>query len=305
MESNEIDLFSKIKNKNFDESLKELYLIDQKKDDILIDLIYLPLIKMNYLNYIYELIVIKYHYQKIFEFIQELSRAKNRKKFNLIFISHLENVILKIPNEYNAINYCISLINNIYIIIFKENFYNNFFNKKKNKINKYSNLFNCLFNNPNLSFENKFKIYEELIKIIGEKNLKKGKFIENIHNLDLLYFFNFYKTKILNKILLNIQIGNNFEEQEMNEHYKEIMSEYLQIGYLYEFIYKLSMKNKSIFRYFNNYLGTFINKHPYLTKKYKYNYSDETFQIIKNYLFLNAKNKFFSQMQDNMDEKLF
>ena len=260
---------------------------------------------MNYLNYLYELVDTKFHYQKLIEFIQELSSAKNKEIFNLIFNTHLEYVLLKIPNESSSINYCINLINNIYIIIFKDNFYNNFLIIKKNKINRYSNLFNCLFNNPNLSFENKFKILEELVKIVGEDNCKKSKFIKNIHNYDLLYFYFFYKKKILNKIILNIQNGDNIEEQEMEAHYIEIMSEYFQIGYLFEFIYKLSKKNKSIFMHFNNYLDNFVNDHPYLTKKYKYNYSNETFQIIKYYIFLNAKNGFFSHLQGNMDEKLF
>ena len=122
----------------------------------------------------------------------------------------------------------------------------------------------------------------------------------------MLYFIQFYKNKILKEIPLNIQNENNNEEQAIEKKYKIILSEYFEIGYLYDFIYRLSINynNKSILKTFNNYLDNFINSHLYLTKKYKYNYSTETFQLIKNYIFLNAKNGYFFQLDYKMDEKL-
>ena len=106
MKKNNIDLFSKIKDKNFDDSLSELLIIQQNDDDIIYELIFLPLIKMNYLNYLYELIINKCQYNKMLEFIQKLTI--NYNKFTLILTTHLEYVIIRIPNELTKINYCIN-----------------------------------------------------------------------------------------------------------------------------------------------------------------------------------------------------
>ena len=204
MELNEFDLFPIFRNKKFEECLSELVLIYENNKDILFDLIYLPLIKMNYLNYLYELIRNENQFQKLFEFIHKLSKIKYQEQFNTIIINHLEYIILKIPNASNSINYCINLINNIFKSIYKKSFINKSFieNKKLIKIN--ANIINCLFNNPNLSFENKYKIYEEIIDIFNENIIKNNTFIERINNLDLLYFIQFYKNKILKEIHLNI-----------------------------------------------------------------------------------------------------
>ena len=314
MKKNNIDLFSKIKDKNFNDSLSELLTIHQNDDDIIYELIFLPLIKMNYLNYLYELIIDKCQFNKMIEFIQKLTI--NNNKFPLIFMTHLEYVIIRIPNELTKINYCISLISYLKYLIIKDKsdlcksfIINTTFNIYKNINYKYSNIFNCLFNNPNLSFEIKYKLYEELINSIGKEVVKDSSI--NIKNIELFYFINFYKNKVLNNIPLIIPNGNNNnnnnnEEEINNYYYQRIMLEYFQIGYLYEFIYKLSLKYKSktALKTFKNYLDSFINIHPYLAKKYKYNYSNETFQIIKDYIFLNAKNEYFSHIEGEMNEQL-
>ena len=299
MELKNKDLFLIIKDKKFEEALLELSLIRKETNEIFYKLIFLPLIKMNYLNYIYELIIFNTQYQQLFQFIQ-LIFEKNKKEYYPIFINHLEYTILKIPDEENAINYCISFIKNIY------NSINNFFNEKNIKINGNSYIFNSLFNNPNLSFESKLKIYEELIDIIGLDIIKDKKFTKKINNLGLLYFINFYKNKVLNKIPLSFQNENNLDDPEIHNQFKNIMSEFYQIGYLFEFIYKLSLKskNKRILKYFQKYLDTFIKNHPFLTKKYKYYYSNKTFQIIKEFIFLNAKNEYFSNIEEKIDENL-
>ena len=67
MELNEFDLFPIFRNKKFEECLSELVLIYENNKDILFDLIYLPLIKMNYLNYLYELIRNENQFQKLFK----------------------------------------------------------------------------------------------------------------------------------------------------------------------------------------------------------------------------------------------
>ena len=314
-----IDLFSKIKNKNFDDSLTELLKIEQEENEIIYDILFLPLIRMNYLNYLYDLNNYKYQYNKLhklFEFIQKLS--KNKNKFPLIFITHLEYVLLKISNEDNVIYYCINLISFLNDYINKSNdkldinnifFNNNVFNINKNKISNYSNIFNCLFNNPNLSFESILKVYEEIIHIVGEEILKDSLFIEKINNVELLYFIIFYKKKILKQIPLTIQnINNNNNEEEIyNPYFNRIMLEFFQIGYSYAFIIRLctKYKNNSLLQEFKNYLNSFINLNPYLTKKYKYSYSNETFQLINDYIFLNAKKGYFSQIGGVLNQKLF
>ena len=105
---------------------------------------------------------------------------------------------------------------------------------------------------------------------------------------------------------MHINNDNNNNASEDNNYYN-IMKEYFQIAYLYDFIYKITkkFKNQSVLKDFKKYLDVFINNHPYLTKKYKYNYSNETFELIKDYIFLNVKNGYYSEMDEKIDEKLF
>jgi len=312
MELNNINLFDNIKGKKFEDALSELDSIHEKINDGIFELIFLPLIKMNYLNFVYDLISNKSDCQKLFEFINKLSTINDKNQFYLVYITHLEYVLLKISNEENEIKYCINLIQNIRnykknddsLLIKLDNTVIPSIGTESLQLNIHPKIFNSLFNNSNLPFEAKYKIFEELtisFDSYDRNQLEKNKFILCLNNRDLFYFFNFYKNCVLNKkILLN---NNNNDENN----YYNIMKEYFQIAYLYNFIYKITKKynNQSALRDFKKYLDTFINNHPFLTKKYKYNYSNETFEIIKDYIFLNANNGYYSEMEGSIDEKLF
>ena len=309
MELNNINLFDNIKGKKFEEALLELDSIYEKINDGIFELIFLPLIKMNYLNFVYDLISKKSDFLKLFEFINKLSTSNDKNQFYLVFITHLEYILLKISNEPNAIQYCINLIQNMnkykkhneLLLVNLDNTVLPSIGTESLKLNVHPKIFNSLFNNPNLLFESKYKIFKELIIIFD--NYDRIQFFY-LNNRDLFYFFNFYKKCVLNKKILQINDHNNDEEEN---NYYNIMKEYFQIAYLYEFIYKITKKYKSqkALKDFEKYLDIFINNHPYLTKKYKYNYSNETFEIIKDYIFLNVKNGYYSEMVSDNDENLF
>jgi len=311
MELNNINLFDNIKGKKFDEALLELDSIYEKIKDGIFELIFLPLIKMNYLNFVYDLITKKSDCQKLFEFINKLSTTNDKNQFYLVFITHLEYILLKISNEQNEIQYCINLIQSI--TKYKKN--DGLLLKKLDstvlpsigteslQMNVHPKIFNSLFNNSNLPFETKYKIFEELTISFDSYD---SKLIYYLNNRDLFYFFDFYKNCVLNKKLLHINNDNDNNAQEDNKYYN-IMKEYFQIAYLYDFIFKITKKykNQSALKDFKKYLDIFINNHPYLTKKYKYNYSNETFEIIKDYIFLNVRNGYYSEINEKIDEKLF
>ena len=283
MESEETDIFEKLKEKSLNDSITELIIIEKDSNGKFQKIIFNQKIKMNYLNYLYEKIQTITDSQNLFLLLKTLCISKYIKNYQNGIIQHIQYVLLKMSENDVHKNYINLLINDILTMLLKNKtnkeiieliLYNTNKTKKQPKFaftfNGSQNIFINLFQNPNLFFESKNNLYQQIITITGKEILNENKLQIQLSREDIFKFIIFYNERVLKEDHNNL---NQINENEIINNFNSILNEFNFIGNTLRIIWDLSKKyNKNVFNEFDTCLNDLVKKYPNLTKKYKYNY---------------------------------
>ena len=274
---NEINIIEALNNYNI-----FLNTLEDKKE--IFKHIYNPISGINQLNIIYEGCILSENYEKLNEFILELTQIKledkknkeekNDNLYNQCIAQHMNYVIKNMGKTKSKseleINYGIFLLDKILPLIVKYNkskkakmlLYEKVYRNKNNFIYKNKGLFSNLIYNQNIKFENKIEIFKKINSVI---KIDLHSFSINTKNISVLLLYLFFNKNECFKLYKNINEGNI---------YQKIFDDFYYISSIYSEVYFLCDK------YHKDNLNIFIQK---LDNFFMNNYHD----LISDYLDIN------------------
>ena len=301
------------KDIDFNDTIKSLYNLKEKKTDILNIfrfLYYRNDSGLNYLNCLYHSCKINEDFEKLFQLVFDLTKISKDNK--LCISDHISYVLRKMNSTKikgeKEIKYGEKLINEIIPLLIQEESNENILNiisvrtgiykTKSMNFNNSKGICSSLINNPSLSFDQKFGI----LSLIKEK---LENYFEEIVEEDFFYLYKLFDA--YNKKEINEEnINNKFKE---NIFVQKIFNDFFYIGELYREVYKTwrQFQQMSINEYISS-LNQFINKN-YLDifGKYtiRYNLSKERIYIITRLIIAYEKQNFSNNTENEYILKNF
>ena len=303
----------KLNEINFNETIKSLYDLKEKCDDTIniFQFLYYPNDSgINYLNYLFHICNDIPDYDKLIQLILDLLLIEvNDKYFKKFCLSEHISYVLRNMNSKKhkgeiEINYGIQLINQIIPILIKDESKKNaikiiLLTKKINKVKSIKNnnrgICNSLISNSNLLFEQKYKIFQLLEKILGHYFND----IVNIHFLCIYTFFNDYHNNKINEENINTIIKDNIFVQRIFDDCYFIEEVYKRVFYISK-----NCKQITINEYISE-LNEFINNNKLdIFDEYKINYNlpKERIEIIIKFILAYMKQKYSNIIEENVKE---
>ena len=303
----------KWKDINFNDTIKSLYNLKEKKTDILniFRFLYYPYESgLNYLNCLYHSCKNNEDFEKLFQLVLDLTKISKDNK--LCISAHASYVLRKMNSTKlkgeTEVKYGTKLVNEIIPLLIQGESDENILNivsvrtgilrTKSMNFNTKKGICSNLVNNPNLSFDQKFGIFS----LIKEK---LGKFFGDIVEEEFLYLyklFDAYNKKEINEENINIKFKENIFVQK-------IFNDFYYIGELYREVYKTwrQFQQMSINEYISSLTQFINNNYLDIFGKYsiRYNFSKEGIYIITRLIIAYEKQNYSNNTENDYILKNF